>query len=246
MFRVSGLDTSSVSADNSPRCPFRGTTCRLSTPGGALCRVAVGDLSARNFGLLIAYVLPGFVVLWGLSYVSPTIASWLSGAGAAGPSVGGFLYVFLASVALGMTASAGRWAALDSLHHATGLRAPYFDFSGIQEKLEGFERLVADHYQYYQFYGNTLIAMLVSYPLWRLRGDAGSVHTDLVFLSLALLFFAGSRDALRIFYRRASQLLGESESSNDERIRRKAPLGVEEPPEGASERSEEDSGGSGN
>ena len=204
----------------------------------------MGDLSARNFGLLIAYVLPGFVVLWGLGYLSPTVASWLSGAGAAGPSVGGFLYVFLASVALGMTASAGRWAALDSLHHATGLRAPYFDFSGIQEKLEGFERLVSDHYQYYQFYGNTLIAMLVSYPLWRLQGHAGSVLTDLVFLCLALLFFAGSRDALRIFYRRASQLLGESESSNDERIRRKAPQ-REEPSEGASERREEDSGSSG-
>lgn len=204
----------------------------------------MGDLSARNFGLLIAYVLPGFVVLWGLSYVSPTVNSWLMGAEASGPTFGGFLYVFLASVWCGMTASVARWAVLDSLHHRTGLRAPYLDFSAIHEKLEGFERIVGDHYQYYQFYGNTLLSLLCAYPLWRVVSREGSLVTDLVFISVEAMFFAGSRDALRVFYRRASQLLGESEVSDDERIRRKAPQ-REDSPQGASERGEEDAGGSG-
>lgn len=205
----------------------------------------MGDLSARNFGLLIAYVLPGFVVLWGLAYLSPTIAAWLNGAGVAGPSVGGFLYVFVASVGCGMTASAFRWTLLDRALHHTGIRKPYFNFAMIHERLQGFERIVADHYQYYQFYGNTFIALIVAYPLWRLHSNAGSLPSDAVFLTIEAVFVAGARDALRVFYRRASQLLGESECPDDERIRRRKAPRREEPSEGAPERREEDAGGGG-
>jgi hypothetical protein len=180
----------------------------LTTPGGALSRVAVGDISARNFGLLIAYVLPGFVALWGVGYASETVRSWLMGVGSNGPSVGGFLYVILGSVACGMTASAVRWAALDRLHHSTGLHCPKFDFSKLQGKLDAFERIVEYHYQYYQFYGNTLIALLFAYPMWRVHGN-GSLLTDFLFLGVEAVFAAGSRDALRLFYRRGTQLLGE-------------------------------------
>lgn len=205
----------------------------------------MGDLSARNFGLLIAYVLPGFVVLWGLGYLSPTIASWLSGAETSGPSVGGFLYVFMASVGCGMTASVFRWMLLEQALHRTGVRKPYFNFAMIHERLQGFERIVSDHYQYYQFYGNTFIALLVAYPLWRLHSNAGSVLSDAVCLVIEAVFVAGARDALRVFYRRASQLLGESESPDDERIRRRQAPQREDPSEGAPERRDEDSSGSG-
>lgn len=59
------------------------------------------EVTGQNFGLLIAYILPGFIVLWGLSHFSTTIAGWL-GATADGPTVGGFLYVTLASVGAGL------------------------------------------------------------------------------------------------------------------------------------------------
>ena len=169
----------------------------------------MGELSARNFGLLIAYVLPGFVALWGLSYTSETVHAWLVGAGTAGPSVSGFLYVLLGSVGCGMTASAVRWALIDTAHHATGVRRPRLDFSNLPTRLEAFERVSEYHYQYYQFYSNTLIALLFAYPLWRRLGSGGSWLTDLGFVLLEAVFAAASRDALRHFYRRASQLLGE-------------------------------------
>ena len=35
-------------------------------------------LSNENFGLVIAYILPGFVALWGVSYFSPTVESWIT------------------------------------------------------------------------------------------------------------------------------------------------------------------------
>ncbi len=190
--------------------------------GGVLSGSSVGDISARNFGLLIAYVLPGFIALWGVGYTSEAVRTWLIGAGSAGPSVGAFLYVLLGSIACGMTASVIRWAILDTLHHSTGLKKPVLNFSRFQTREDAFERVVAYHYQYYQFYGNTLVALLFTYPVWRAHTGGGGLLADSIFMFILVVFIAGSRDALRLFYRRASQLLGESpEVSHDKRRRRR-------------------------
>ncbi len=186
----------------------------------------MGELSVRNFGLLIAYLIPGFLALWGLSFLSPAVAGWLQGAGESGPTVGGFLYVLLASVAAGMTVSALRWAIVDRTHAMTGLRRPQLDFGNLSGKLDAFEQINEHHYRYYQFYSNSLVAVFFAYPTWRLHGG-GSVWTDLAFVVVEVVFAAGSRDALRNFYSRAAQLLGESEVSNDERNRQAPPPGDE-------------------
>lgn len=180
----------------------------------------MGDLSARNFGLLIAYLIPGFVTLCGVGAVLPVAQSWLVGPTA--PSVGGFLYVTLASIAAGMTASAVRWATLDSFHAMTGLARPAWDDSKLDQKLSAFEYLVENHYRYYQFYGNSFVALLFAYVVWRWSPEGwampwGWVDAGMVFIEG--VFFAGSRDALRRYYEGASFVLGikESEKNCDQR-----------------------------
>lgn len=186
-----------------------------------MARHLVGELTARNFGLLIAYLIPGFVALWGVSVVSPPVSGWLAGPSPAGPTIGGFLFVTLASLAAGMTASAIRWVLLDTLHHATGLKRPSFNDVLLDRKLTAFDYLVQNHYRYYQFYGNTLVAILFAYPLYRLAAASPATFTplDVAVLLLECVFFAASRDALRNYYVRASRLLTETESevSHDKR-----------------------------
>lgn len=182
----------------------------------------VGDLSARNFGLLIAYLIPGFAALWGLSYVSEPVRLWLQGVGSGGPSVGSALYVVLASVGCGMTASVFRWAIIDTLHHRTGLEKPVLDESKLPERLEAFDYIVEHHYRHYQFYGNTAISILVAYSAWRTSGAAAGHSVGMVEVSLAMVIFVfllGSRDALGKYYARSVLLLGtvKKESPNDER-----------------------------
>lgn len=121
----------------------------------------MSELSEKNFGLLIAYVLPGFVTLWGISRFSPTVESWIVMDGAGAPTVAGFMYVTLASIGAGLTISAIRWALIDSLHHATGIEPPRWDFAKLDERFEGFTGLVENHYRYYQFYSNMLIAVAI-------------------------------------------------------------------------------------
>ena len=73
------------------------------------------------------------------------------------------MYVTLASLGAGLTVSAIRWALLDSLHHATGIEPPQWDFACLDERLQGFLALVENHYRYYQFYGNMFIAVAIAY-----------------------------------------------------------------------------------
>lgn len=183
----------------------------------------MGDLSARNFGLLIAYLIPGFVALWGLSHVSPAIGVWLTGVGTSGPSVGSAMYVLIASVACGMTASVFRWALLDTIHHRTGLVRPRLDESKLASQLQALDYLVESHYRYYQFYGNTLISMLLAYACWRQSPISTGVGwaAELGVLVIATVFVLGSRDTLAKYYAGSVLLLGTvpdpEEFPNDQR-----------------------------
>lgn len=180
------------------------------------------EVSGKNFGLLIAYVLPGFVSLWGVSHFSPMVSGWLASSSSAAGSaatVGGFLYVTLASVAAGLTASTVRWAVIDRLHDLTGIKRPSWDDSRLQECLGAFEALVENHYRYYQFYGNMLVAMLF---LFAARLIATGHHIadvnplDCAILTIGVLYWAGSRDTLRNYYSRAEILLGTKEREVDD------------------------------
>lgn len=171
----------------------------------------MNELSDKNFGILIAYVLPGFVALWGLSCLSPTVESWISASQQASPTVAGFCYTSLASLAAGLTVSAVRWALLDTLHHITGIAPPDWKFAALNDKLPGFLALVENHYRYYQFYAGMFVAVAFSFATHGIVGD--SRLFDRPWLSVAvviveLVFFTGSRDSLRKYYDRVGHLLG--------------------------------------
>lgn len=170
------------------------------------------EMSSKGFGLVIAFLLPGFIGLWGVSYVSPVVMGWITQAHDQAPTVGGFLYVTLASLAVGQFISAVRWALIDTLHHRTGVRPPNWNFSNLQGRLAEFESLVENHYRYYQCYANALVATVLAYVL-RLAAHEESPFSNVgllsaVVLATAALVFA-SRDALKKYYKRGAELLAE-------------------------------------
>jgi hypothetical protein len=182
------------------------------------------EVSNANFGLLIAYVLPGFVSLFAVGYLAPGVWTWLldlPGNGARGPTVASLLYLTLASVGAGLTASTVRWTVMDWLHHYTGIPRPTWDDAKLQEKLGAFEALVENHFRYYQFYGNTCMALVVLLAARRVSGGVARFRFDGfdgVIVGLLVIFWAGSRDTLRRYYTRATVLLGQREVlSHDER-----------------------------
>ncbi len=173
------------------------------------------EVSSHNFGLLIAYVIPGLTALLGVSYFSETVEAWLAGPLQGGPTVGGFLYITLAAVGAGVTVSTVRWAVVDTIHHATGIERPSWDFARLQHHFDAYDRLEQNHYKYYQWYGGMVIALLFL-ELCRLaaRGLSGVALLDIGVLLLVVVFFVGSRDTLAKFYGRVSNLLGTDENSS--------------------------------
>ncbi len=168
----------------------------------------MNSLTTQNFGLVIAYLLPGFVALWGVSCVSPTVDAWISASQQNTPTVAGFMYVTLASLAAGVTVSAVRWATIDHLHHATGIMPPVWKFVNLEGKLQGYLTLIENHYRYYQFYSNMFVAVAFSFVARAASAGAKVSFTPAItFLALELVLFAGSRDTLRKYYSRTQQLL---------------------------------------
>jgi len=168
------------------------------------------QVTDRNFGLLIAYILPGFFALLGLSTLSPTLQQWLSAASAENPpTIAGFLYVTLASVGLGMALSALRFVVIDQIHALTGLPRPRWDDAQLQANLDAFNLIVEQHYRHYQFYANSLMAMLLAYAALRSSDLYATLHESIepLMLLIGVVFWAMARDTLRKYYTRATTVL---------------------------------------
>jgi hypothetical protein len=168
------------------------------------------DITRDNFGLLIAYLLPGFVALWGVAYHEATLHAWLRATAPDAPSIGGFLYATLASTALGLIVSAVRWAVIDRVLSWFGVRQPEWDFELFSERLAAYEVLVSNHYRYYQFYANTFVALLFTYVsrLSLLRTwDHRENWILLAVLVTEAILFMGSRDTLKKYFSRTGELL---------------------------------------
>lgn len=167
------------------------------------------DSLNRNFGLLIAFVLPGFVFILGLQYLDdPSVLEW--------PvrddkldQFGSLLLVLLAATAVGIILSAIRWLVLDNLHHVTGIPAPLLDFHKLEQNQASFMLVVENNYRYYLFYGNTLIALLLLG--WSAVGaESVSLAGAIRWTALCAVLYFASRDSLQRYYKRSRLIMGET------------------------------------
>jgi len=173
----------------------------------ALCIHFMEHLS-RHFGLVIAYLLPGFVALAGVAPFAPIVSTWLRADQSA--SFGAPVYALLAATAAGMVVSCFRWLIIDRVHALTGLGNPIFNAQALEEKPAAFAYLVENHYRYYQFYANTLVGVVWAYAVHRLLGISHfSIGTDIGILILCATLFMGSHDALSKYRMRSQKLTGQ-------------------------------------
>jgi len=166
------------------------------------------SVSNDTFGPLVAYLVPGATVLTGLSPFLPVVQTWLEGSTKDAPTIGGLLYLSLASLAAGMTVSAIRWAVVDTLHAGTGLKPPKLNFVRLHGRVDELRLLIEMHYRHYQFYANMLVAVFIAYGGYRIHvGIAPPGLADVAVFLLEPIFFLTSRDTLRKYYTRSRQLL---------------------------------------
>jgi hypothetical protein len=164
------------------------------------------DILNRQFGLIIAYLLPGFVALFGIAPLVPNVATWLHADQTAG--FGAPVYALLAATAAGMVVSCFRWFLLDPALALTGVTPVPFNARALEERQGAFSLLVENHYKFYQFYANTLIAVMWAYSIhrWLRTSPLFGLGSDIGVFILCAVLFAGSRDALSKYRARTGQL----------------------------------------
>jgi hypothetical protein len=171
------------------------------------------EITDKNFGLIIAFLLPGFLLVWMLSLSDFGNAEvWLKSFGV--PSVSGFLYVTLASLALGLIISAVRWVVIDQilgcyyfLRHQKHL--PKIDFSKLSDpnKYAVFQGANENHYRYYQYYSNTLVAIVVGFSIYQFRSTKWAPALIwVIFGVLIVVLLLASKDCLFKYHERASEI----------------------------------------
>ena len=173
--------------------------------------------SPFQFGLIVAYLLPGFVGLVGLAPLVPLVAQWLQPVHDGVLGFGPTLYTLLAATTISQITNCFRWILLDQVHSWSGLKPRTSDFSKLQNRIDGFDYLVQNHYRYYQFAGNMLLAVIWTYGVNRYLKTSPflGLGTDLGVALLVLVLFAASRDALSKYYHRTDSLLGKSAEKGD-------------------------------
>jgi hypothetical protein len=175
------------------------------------------DVVAENFGLAIAFLCPGLLMLLALSFFSPALSGGLSAAASAESTIGGFVFILVASMGLGVFVSNARYFLFDR----GLLRLP---FLGIPEAApdtgvlrRSGDRAVAwdvlrdQFYRYYQFSSNTAVALGVVFVAWWWKIDhAPAAKLVVAFLAAEVILAAGAADSLKK-YRTRTNRLSESE-----------------------------------
>jgi hypothetical protein len=170
------------------------------------------DITGKNFGVVIAFLLPGFLLLYGISLSFEDVATWLVTTEASDNTVtvGGFLYASLASLSLGLMISAVRWLIVDHALRLTGIRDPGIKFENLKDKdkYAAFIGAVENHYRYYQYYSNTLVAVIFAFVIYLLEGPrTPSLISWIGIIFISVTLFLGARDSLKKYYERSNAVL---------------------------------------
>ena len=107
-----------------------------------------------------------------------------------------------------MIISAIRWIIVDLIMHFT-TTLPEINFSSFNNKdtFAAFQGVVENHYRYYQYYSNTLIAIILSFSLYIAYGPVRpSLVVSLVLLAITIVLLFASRDSLLKYHNRAAAI----------------------------------------
>lgn len=188
-----------------------------------------------DFGVFIAYLLPGVIVLYGLTFVVPQMRDWLQpGGGRLG--IGGAVIVTILAVAAGRLISIGRVVLIEStfstpvpllscaerpcLGGIPSLSPEYHQFFESGHR-DAFILAVANEQRPYQFCGNTAVAVIVSLLCWLFTLPKQMLRRPrvwvvaLVAVSITAVLYGGARSSYYGFTRALAAINGVQFTSVD-------------------------------
>lgn len=158
--------------------------------------VEVKDVTATSFGLIIGYLLPGLMGLYGLSFVYTPLRTAFSTFQTVGSNVGLFLVVVLAALTMGLFANSARWVIFDVLcGRPTDQIGTLYARLGTDGKVGAYRIVIDERYRYHQWAGGTFFMLPILYFGWLASPEAGGTGTFqkvivfMVFFTLEVVMF---------------------------------------------------------
>lgn len=176
------------------------------------------ELTATSFGWVIAYVLPGLLGLYTISFWSDTVKEQLSAFSKAESTVGLFLVMLLTALLIGLELAAVRWLLFERfICRKKKQQLPDFSTLAIQGKMAAFRIVVDEHYKYHQFWGGlTPVIPAFFFGLAKSQNIVLCSKEALTLTFVMLLFeaitVAAAVDAYNKYVDRARSILKEANS----------------------------------
>jgi hypothetical protein len=116
-----------------------------------------------NFGLIIAYFLPGVLVTYALRFVSFRIDHLLNLVEEGQVFLGPATILIISALVTGLIISSVRVVLVEPLIHITGVPKPRVNYKKLAppEQWAVYSQVVENIYRFYQFYGNILLGLLM-------------------------------------------------------------------------------------
>ena len=163
-------------------------------------------IEAGSFGLAFAFMAPGAVGLWGISLHVSTVREWFGATVQSQATAGGFLFVLLASMAVGLFLSGLRQEVLDRWFFKwLKIERPSLDQSKLTnpEVLNAVRFSAENLFRYYQFYANMAFAIAFAYVAWLLANFGWSwwrgLGALLLILSISVLIMSATYSLKRYY-----------------------------------------------
>lgn len=123
----------------------------------------MNGFSALDFSTLIAFVLPGFVAVFSLGYLSEWAKVLFTSVLSKDSSTGAAFIIALASVAMGMIVSAIRSLVLDWIQDITGVKRPDYSLGTLSDSgvLTAYKEAIQNTYRYSQASGNMMVSLVM-------------------------------------------------------------------------------------
>ena len=175
-------------------------------------------VSSTSFGLVIAFVLPGFACLLSLAWWSSTLRDILGTFSTSRSNVGLFLLVFIGVLLTGMLTSGVRWLVFECwlLKDWSLEGADFGRLSAADGTLIAFRAAVDEHYRYHQFWGGIFVVLPISFVGWltyyspNLGALKIAIGCVLAMLGWGLTFLGGKQSFFRYSDRARAILKGVS------------------------------------
>ena len=178
------------------------------------------DQLGKSFGLVIAFLVPGMIALYGASLHVKLLEDWFEiAANARSTTVGGVLLIVVASLGMGVFVSNLRWLVLERwIWRRTPPELPNAHRRRETQTELVYQNLVWQYYQFYQFSANSLFALVLLYGAWlahELRPEAEGLRPAPVALALPTILlvptgcvlYVAAKDSLNRYNKRRDSVL---------------------------------------